>query len=253
MTLQRGEVIERIVWDDGLFTLRVAAGHIDFEPGQFVRVALPPARSGEPTRVPDGETVQRSYSLASVPGDPLEFFLVRLPEGALTPSLWELAVGDTVLVDDKPHGFLTMEHAPAARDGWLVSTGTGLAPFLSMLRSGRVWDRFERVIVVNGVRKNAHLGYRQELETHAAGGRVVYVPLVSREEPQGALSGRVTQALVDGRLERAAGTTIDPATSHVMLCGNPEMITDMTQLLTERGLRRHRVRNPGHITLEKWW
>src|SRR5262245_51972591 len=243
MTLQRGEVVERIVWDDGLFTLRVAAGHIDFEPGQFVHIALPT----------DGETVRRSYSLASVPGEPLEFYLVRLPEGALTPTLWELSVGDTVQVDDQPHGFLTMEHAPAARDGWLVSTGTGLAPFLSMLRSGRVWDRFERVIVVNGVRKNAHLGYREELERHAAGGRVVYVPLVSREEPHDALAGRMTHALVDGRLERAAGTTIDPATSHLMLCGNPEMIKDMAALLTERGLRRHRVRAPGHFTYEKWW
>src|SRR4030095_8633926 len=98
-------------------------------------------------------------SLASVPGDPLEFFLVRVAGGALTPSLLSLDVGDTLFVDDKPRGFFTIEYVPRCRDGWLVSTGTGLAPFLSMLRSKRVWQRFERVVVVHGVRLNAHLAY----------------------------------------------------------------------------------------------
>jgi ferredoxin--NADP+ reductase len=238
-------VLERIDWSEGLFTLRLQSEPVSFAPGQFVNLAL----------TIDGELVRRSYSLASAPGDPLELYLVRVEGGALTPALSELEVGDELFVDDKAQGFFTLDHVPQARDGWLVSTGTGLAPFLSMIRSGAVWQRFERIVVVHGVRLCQHLGYREELERRAAQSpdAMRYVPLVSRENTRETLSGRVTDALVDGRLEKLAGSSLDPDQVHVMLCGNPEMVKDMSALLGERGLRRHRVRQPGHVTIEKYW
>src|SRR5262245_55756621 len=138
MTWLRGEVIERVDWAEGLCTLRAllvpglavpGLASVDFEPGQFVNVAL--------SLETDDEVLRRSYSLASVPREPLEFYLVRVEGGALTPSLLELQVGGELYVDDKALGFFTIEHVPRCRYGLLVSTGTGLAPFLSMLRSER--------------------------------------------------------------------------------------------------------------------
>jgi ferredoxin--NADP+ reductase len=117
-----------------------------------------------------------------------------------------------------------------------------------------VWQRFRRVIVVHGVRDTAQLAYQVELGAWRAERPVAVVTCPSRASVNPPmLSGRVTQALVDGRLEEAAGTSLSPERSHVMLCGNPEMVAEMSALLHERGLSKHRQRKPGHITVEKYW
>jgi ferredoxin--NADP+ reductase len=238
-------VVGRTDWAEGLFSLTLD-GQIDaFQPGQFVNLAIEQG----------GELVKRSYSIASAPGQPLEFYLVRVGGGALTPVLFDKRIGDTVLVEREPYGFFSLDHVPPARHLWMVATGTGLAPFLSMLRSGTPLERFERVVLVHGVRLGEQLAYRGELEALAAAsrGRLSYLPLVSRQTWPGALEGRVTDVLSDGRLEGAADLALTTSHSHVMLCGNPEMIRDMQSVLGERGLRKHRMRAPGHITVERYW
>jgi ferredoxin--NADP+ reductase len=241
-----GQVTARREWAPGLFSLTVDAEIEPFEPGQFVNLALDLG----------GTIERRSYSIASPPGAPLEFLVAEVDTGALTPSLAALSPGQKVLVERKPQGFFTLKWVPTARQLWLVATGTGLGPFLSILRTPEVYTRFERVVLVHGARDRAHLAYDDVLRTLASSreGQLELAWVVSREAPgDGILAGRVTSALADGSLERSVGLTLSAAESHVMLCGNPAMIEEMTTLLGERGMKKHRVRSPGHITIEKYW
>lgn len=242
--LSEGRLIGRRDWAPGLVTLTIEAEIEPFAPGQFVNLALER----------DGQLDRRSYSIASAPGAPLAFLVAEVPEGVLTPHLMRLAPGDRVWVEPKPQGFFTLRWVPDAPELWLVATGTGLGPFLSILGSEELWQRFPQVVVVHGVRGAEQLAHREELRALSAdrpGLRVV--PVLSRELGSGHVSGRVTTALDDGTLEAAAGLTLAPDRSHVMLCGNPAMIDEMSAKLGARGLKKHRVRAPGHITVEKYW
>jgi ferredoxin--NADP+ reductase len=240
-----GTLRDRHEWAEGLVTITVEAAIQPFKPGQFVNLGL----------VVDGAFVNRAYSLASPPGAPLEFYVARIEEGGFTPRLFDNALGSALYVEVRAHGFFTLDYVPPARELWCVATGTGLGPFLSILRAEETWHRFERVVVVHGARVAPHLAYQDTLAEIAAArdGRLTYVPVLSREASDACLPGRVTDAYVSGALEARAGIALDPARSHVMLCGNPEMIADMSERLAARGLRRHRVRKPGHVTIEKYW
>jgi ferredoxin--NADP+ reductase len=241
-----GQLIARRDWAPGLVTLTIDAVVEPFAPGQFVNLALEI----------EGAIERRSYSIASPPGKSLKFLITEVAGGKLTPALLALPLGAEVLVEPKPQGFFTLKWVPDARELWLVATGTGLGPFLSLLGSDEIWQRFERVVLVHGVRDRTQLAHREELLALASerAGRFTLVAALSREPatPE-LLHGRLTTLLADGSLERAAGTSLEPARSHVMLCGNPAMIEDMTALLGARGLKKHRQRAPGHITVEKYW
>jgi ferredoxin/flavodoxin---NADP+ reductase len=225
-------------------TLRLAE-LATFRPGQFMNLGL---------QLPGG-FVSRSYSLSSAPGAPLEVLLARVADGALTPALFALKEGDSVSLDPKAQGFFSFDYVPPHRELWMLATGTGLGPFLSMLRSGEAFSRAERVILVHGTRGPSELAHRAELEALVAERRdsLVYVPVLSREPEAALLSGRVTTALASGELERRTGIALDAEAAHVLLCGNPAMIDEVIGLLTARGLRRHRQRQPGQITTEKYW
>lgn len=234
------------MWSEGLATLQLDCPEFSFQPGQFVNVALEIA----------GERVRRAYSIASAPGQPLSFYLARVDGGVLTPRLFELSVGDELWVDTRAQGFFTLDWIPeAASELWLIATGTGLGPFVSMWRSGQLWSRFARVVVVHGARQQEQLGYRGELETlEAAHAGFRYVACLTRQAatpPQ--LTGRIPALFESGELEAAAGLTLDGSRSHLMLCGNPAMIAEVTGVLGRRGLTKHRRRRPGHITTETYW
>ena len=241
-----GEIVENRHWTDTAFTLRVKDAPLAFEAGQFVRIALDI----------DGERVARAFSMVNAPGEPLlEFYGIVVPQGPLSPRLARLEAGDRLFVAPNPAGFLVLSEIPEAETLWLVSTGTGIAPFVSMLRAGTPWSRFEKVVLVHAVRRAPELVYRDEIERARAkhGSRLQYVPIVSREDVPGTLRGRIPALLRDGRLEAAAGLKIAPAGPQVMLCGNPDMLKDTTAALAERGLRKNRRRTPGQITLESFW
>jgi len=238
------EITARTQWAEGLWTMRLDAEVASFEPGQFVNLALPV----------DGELVKRAYSIASAPSCPLELYLVRVDGGVLTPRLDAMTIGDVVKVDTRANGFFTLRHVPQGRDAWLLSTGTGLGPFISMLRSGQLWSRFENVVLVNGARRLAHLGYRDELETlQRTQPSFRYVPMVTREHHEDIIRSRIPAAVRAGVLDQIAGRQLDADHAQVMLCGNPDMIRDSIEALAERGLRKHRRAKPGHITVEKYW
>ena len=239
-TWLEARVLENRHWTDALFSLRVEGPRLSFQAGQFVRIALE-------------ETLARAFSFVNPPGDPvLEFYGIVVPEGPLSPRLAQLRAGDRLLVASNPAGFLVLSEVPDADTLWLVSTGTGIAPFLSILRTDAPWRRFRNVVLVHAVRHARELVYAELIRKlgHAHGLR--YVTFVSREAAPGSLTGRIPAALRDGRMEQAAGAALD-GNSHVMLCGNPAMLKEAQAVLVERGLRKHRRRNPGHITVESFW
>jgi ferredoxin--NADP+ reductase len=246
MVWVEGQVIRRHDWAPGLITLGLDTVAVPFVPGQFVNLALDR----------DGVRVKRSYSLASAAGEPSEFYLAHVPGGALTPALFDLEAGDRIWIDTRALGFFTLDHVPEARDLWLMSTGTGLGPFIAMLRSPSVWERFSRIVLVHGVRVAAHLGYRAELLrwVEQRPTQFSYVPLITREAtPPGALFGRLPELVARGELEQHVALELAPESAHVLLCGNPAMIAEAQTVLGERGLHKHRPRKPGHITIESYW
>lgn len=239
-------LLARRDWAEGLFSITLDKHDVEFEPGQFVNLALDI----------DGARVRRSYSIASAPGDALEFYITRVESGVLTRQLEHLRPGDPVWVEARPAGFFTLSWLPdTATELWMLATGTGLGPFLSMLRAERIWDRFERVVLVHCARYRSHLAYRDELcELERRHQRFRYLPIATREPPEvDVCAGRIPSLIEDGELERRADLPFDERTSHFMLCGNPQMIKDTELALSERGFRKHRRRQPGHVTTEKYW
>ena len=240
-----GRVLENKAWTDTLFSLRVQCSGLNFEAGQFVRIALDI----------DGERIARPFSFVNAPDDPvLEFYGVIVPEGPLSPHLARLGAGDTLYVADNPSGFLVLGEVPPAEYLWLLATGTGIAPFLSILRTGTPWERYRRVILVHAVRFASELVYKDlVLELQSARRQFSYLSVVSREAHPESLAGRIPAAIRDRRLEAAAGAPIAPQRSQFMLCGNPGMLKDATAELALRGLRKNRRRTPGQITVESFW
>ena len=240
-----GRVVETRRWTETLYSLRVEGPPLRFQAGQFVRIALDIG----------GERIARAFSFVNPPDEPLlEFYGVIVPEGPLSPHLARLQPGDTLYYADNPSGFLILAEVPPAEELWLVSTGTGIAPFLSILRTEAPWQTYRRVILVHAVRRANELVYRDVIDAtlRRRGEQFRYVTFVSREPHHGSIEGRIPAAIRDGRLEAAAGT-FAPERSQFMLCGNPDMVKDVQAVLAERGLRKHRRRAPGQITVETFW
>ena len=239
-----GKIVEKKCWNDRLYTLRIECDFDTFESGQFVRVALDI----------DGERVARPYSLVNRPGDDfLEIYFNIVDEGPLSPRLAELEDGDEIFVTDRANGFLTVSEVPQCRHLWMLATGTGVGPFLSILKNQDAWQRFEKIVLVYSVRDISELAYQQQVAEIQAQWpqKFSFVPLVTREKVEGMLNQRITDSIEDDSLEQTTGVVIDED-SHVMMCGNSEMIADVTEVLEKRGLRKHRRREPGHITTEKY-
>lgn len=246
----QGTVAGKRRWTDRLVSLRVDAPDVTFVAGQFGRLALPaPPGSNE-------EMLGRPYSFVNSPdATPHEFYFIVLPDGPLTPRLAALEPGEPVWLLRTANGFFSVGEIPASDVLWCLATGTGIGPFLSILRTSEPWEKFGRVVLVHAVRYANELTYRDVIAQIGAAhpGAFTYIPMVSREPHPGALAGRIPAAIDDGRLEAHAGLALNPENSHVMLCGNPAMIDDAQKSLIARGLRRHRRKEPGQITVETYW
>ena len=241
----KGTVIKKRQWTDRLFSLQIDAPLAGFTAGQFTRVALEI----------DDEQVARPYSLVNAPHeDLLEIYFNIVPEGPLSPGLAALKAGDEVQVADKPSGFLTINEVPEVDHLWLMATGTGIGPFLSSLKTDEPWQRFKKIVLGHSVRLSEELSYTDTisglLEEHRD--QMEFVPFVTREIVEGAFNSRITTTIESGELEKRVGIPLGPETSHIMMCGNSDMIQEVSDLLGSRGMRRHRRREPGHITTEKY-
>jgi ferredoxin--NADP+ reductase len=245
-----GRVAGRRQWSDSLYSLLVDAPQLTFTAGQFARLALPaPPGAKEPM-------VGRPYSFVNPPtAKPHEFYFIILPEGPLSPRLAALQSGGSVWLGPRANGFFTIAETPAADALWCLATGTGLGPFLSILRTDEPWQKFARIVLVHAVRIAADLTYRDTLADIARrrSGAFACVPIVSREPHEGALRGRIPALIGDGTLEARAGVALTAENAHAMLCGNPAMVDDVQAVLATRGMKRHRRKEPGQITLETYW
>ncbi|GMV56501.1 MAG: hypothetical protein AMXMBFR6_23060 [Betaproteobacteria bacterium] len=248
----RETILDRRDWADGLFSLRCSrpAG-FRFTAGQFARIGVEVAVAGGGSPA----TIWRPYSLVSSADDPcLEFFSVIAPQGEFSPRLADMQAGDSLLIDRTAYGFFTLERFADGRDLWLIATGTGLAPFVSMLRDTTTWSRYERVIIVHGVRYADNFAYADQFVALVNAGRALrYVRCSTRERAADALHGRIPVLLEQGELERAAATQLSIEHSRVMICGNPGMIRSLRQLLETRGFRIGRRGTPGQMALEAYW
>jgi ferredoxin--NADP+ reductase len=246
VTWIEGRVLERVKWTSTLFSLRVAAELQPYKAGQFTKLAL----------IQGERRIQRAYSFVNAPDHAChEFYVVEIPNGELTPQLALLQRGDPVFIQAAANGFLTLDEIPLGRDLWLVATGTGLGPFLSLLADGALFHRFERVVLVHGVRTGDELSYQALIArfTERYGGRFHYVPFVSREIWPGAMTGRIPAAIAAGTLQARVGVEFCREQSQVLLCGNPLMVQEAQQALLMLGLTKHLRREPGQISTERYW
>ena len=241
----QGRVVAKRQWNHRLYSMQIEAQVAPFKAGQFTQIALDvgPERIGRP------------YSLVNPPQErPLEIYFNAVPEGPLTPRLSDLSPGDSVWVAAAASGIFTLDAMPAARDLWLIATGTALGVYLSILRTADPWERFQRIYLVHGVRSADELTYGEVIgalrDTH--GDRFQFIPVFSRERRDGVLHGRIPPLLTAGELEGRAGAAIEAEHSHLMLCGQAEMIKEVRAFLEARGMRRHRRNEPGHYTTEQY-
>ena len=237
-------------WTNTLFSFTMTRpAHFKFTAGQFARIGI---------KVGD-ELVVRAYSVVSSPFDEtLEFFSIVVPEGAFTSNLQHLKVDDEIYLEKIPYGFLTLARyqLPLPKDLWLLGTGTGLAPFISMLQDLETWSKYESITLVYSVRTASELAYAtriQEIaETFGEGHTgFKFVPIITRD-PHAPLHDRLPVLIENGELEKAVGLSLNPETSHVMLCGNPQMVEDTKEALKARGLTMNR-RGEGNIAVENYW
>jgi ferredoxin--NADP+ reductase len=175
--------------------------------------------------------------------------------GELTPLLWNMSIGDSIDVSERAAGSFTLAHAPRHENLWLIGTGTGLAPYIAMLRTDQPWNTYQRIVLIHGTRVCADLSYADELNEWARvhGPRFHYLPMTTREPCAAGLSGRIPLRIEDGAIESHIGCEIRPDNSTVMLCGNPAMLDDVENLLVARGLKKHRSKSPGNIVVERYW
>src|SRR5512140_2958103 len=239
-------------WTESLFSFRTTRDPaLRFSSGQFVMVGLTKE---------DGKPLVRAYSIASPAWhDELEFYSIKVANGPLTSRLQNIKVGDQVLIGRKPTGTLVLDGLKPGKRLYMLGTGTGLAPWLSLARDPEVYERFEQVIVTHTVREVADLNYRElfehelpndEILGEIIGDKLRYYPTVTREEFR--TKGRITDLIASGQLFRDLGNPpFDPAADRVMLCGGPSVLADLKQQLLDLGYVEGSIAAPGDFVLER--
>ena len=277
--IQKVTVLSKTTWTPNLFSFTVSRpDSFKFTAGQFVRLGVNPSQlkyykqlsavtdtddDDEELNETLNEDIFRAYSIVSSPFDEvLEFFSIVIPDGAFTSQLQHLEVGDELLLNTMPFGFLTLARyqKPLPKDLWLLATGTGLAPFLSMLQDLKTWEDYEHIVLAYSARSTEELAYIDKIESLQEDfgslvdnpAKLIFIPIVTREPVEGALTERLPKLLLDGTLQERAGIALDVDSTHVMLCGNPDMVEDTKETLKSLGLVMNR-RGEGNIAVENYW
>ncbi|MDZ4375121.1 MAG: ferredoxin--NADP reductase, partial [Phenylobacterium sp.] len=238
-------------WTDSLFSFRTTRDPgLRFSSGQFVMVGL---------QKEDGKPLVRAYSIASPSWhEELEFYSIKVPDGPLTSRLQNIKVGDQVLIGRKPTGTLVLDGLKPGKRLYMLGTGTGLAPWLSLAREPDVYERFETVVVTHTVRETSDLNYaelfaelpKDEILGELIGDKLRYYPTVTREEFK--TRGRITNLIASGQMFSDLGLPpFNPAEDRVMLCGGPAVLADLKKQLLDMGYVEGSIASPGDFVLEK--
>ncbi|MEJ7137932.1 ferredoxin--NADP reductase [Amphibiibacter pelophylacis] len=245
------QVLEVHHWTDRLFSFKTTRNQaLKFSNGHFTLIGLPT----------ENRPIVRAYSIASANYEEhLEFLSIKVPDGPLTSRLQHIMPGDTIVVGKKPTGTLLIDYLLPGKRLYLFSTGTGLAPFMSVIRDPDTYEKFEQVILVHGVREVNELAYRDylttELPQHEFLGEMIsqqlrYIPTVTREPFP--TQGRITELIADGRLAQLAGApALNPEEDRVMICGSADMLRDLKIMMEERGLPEGNTTTPGAFVIER--
>jgi ferredoxin--NADP+ reductase len=251
----------------GLLVLRVKPDFElpEFKAGQYVVLGLPGSYERADYTLPEEEpsepekVIKRAYSIASSSqqGEYIEFYVALVHSGALTPRLFALKEGDRVWLGKKIVGMFTLADVTPGHDIIFIATGTGLAPYLSMLRSNYRFEDGHKTIAIHGARVSWDLGYMRDLTALAARWETFhYLPIideVDRDPDWPGKTGFVFEYINDGTVAGILGHDMDPAKTSVFLCGNPLMVEGMEKMLIECGFKIHKRRDPGNIFVEKFW
>ncbi len=305
-TVETVKVLSKTTWTDTLFSFTVSRpDSCRFTAGQFVRLGVNPSKLKHYRHTnnshthdsqahnnqsidnqaidnkPVDEEIFRAYSIVSSPYDEvLEFFSIVIPDGAFTSQLQYLQVGDELLLKTTAFGFLTLARyqQPAPKDLWLLATGTGVAPFLSMLQDPATWENYQHIILAYSARTFSELAYVDKIQSLAEDfgsladnpAKFTFVPIVTRETEDDvksidnelflkeffklpkALNKRIPELLKTGELQERVGESLDVSSTHAMLCGNPQMVEDTKETLKSLGLVMNR-RGEGNIAVENYW
>ncbi|MCS0495343.1 ferredoxin--NADP reductase [Ancylobacter sp. MQZ15Z-1] len=238
-------------WTDNLFTFTTTRDQaLRFKNGQFVMIGLQV----------EGKPLLRAYSIASANyEETMEFFSIKVPNGPLTSRLQHLKVGDEIIVGRKPTGTLLVDYLVPGRRLYLLATGTGLAPFMSLIKDPETYDNYEKVILVHGVRTVAELAYQDFIENELPDNeyfgdlvreKLIYYPTVTREPYRN--QGRITDLITSGKLfDDLDLPPLDKEDDRVMLCGSPQLLDDMRVILKDRGFEEGSTTEPGDFVIEK--
>ena len=240
-------------WTPNLLSFRTSRDpNFRFTPGHYARLGL---------QSKNANVVWRPFSVVSSKVDRyLEFIATLVPNGEFSDLLSNSQEGDTIQIDKASYGFMTIDGFSPGNDIWLLATGTGLGPFLSILRDSSTWNAYENIVLVHSVRYAVELAYQDEITAiiheHTFAKlptRLRYIPVVTRELWPDSLSARIPQLIEDGRLELAAGLKLDLKRSRIMVCGNPEMISELRGIFTARNFHTNRRAAPGQLAFENYW
>ncbi len=239
-------------WTDRLFSFKTTRDPaLRFSNGHFTMIGL---------KLETGKNLLRAYSIVSANYEEhLEFLSIKVQDGPLTSKLQHIQVGDKIVVGRKPTGTLLIDYLLPAKNLYLLGSGTGIAPFLSIVRDPETYERFEKVIIVHGVREKAELAYydylKTELPAHEFLGEMVtdqmlYYPTVTREAFEH--QGRITDLLESGKLQTDLGLpALDPANDRIMICGSPGLLRDLKSILEARHFKEGSTTTPGDYVIER--
>ena len=250
-TIMREQVTSVHHWTDRLFSFKTTRNQgFRFKNGHFTMIGLEQ----------EGKPLMRAYSLASANyEDELEFFSIKVPDGPLTSQLQNIRVGDELLVNSKATGTLIQDNLLPGKNLYLIATGTGLAPFLSIIKDPEIYAQYDKIILTHGCRNVEELAYRELITEHLpqheylgedVRDKLIYYPTVTREAFHN--NGRLTDLLRNGKLTADIGLDpIDPATDRFMICGSPSMLKEICSLLDSRGFREARHGQAAHYVVER--
>ncbi|WP_343128180.1 FAD-binding oxidoreductase [Buchnera aphidicola (Takecallis taiwana)] len=242
------KVVKITRWTKRLFKIILHAPITPFLAGQFAKIAI---------KISEKKYIKRVYSYVNAPHDKnLEFVITLIPNGIMSNKLYHLTIGEEILISKEASGFFTMQEIPTCQILWMMATGTAIGPFCSILQDGTGLEKFKKIILIYAVKYATELVYLPLINKikKRYQNKLIIQTITSQEKNINSLTGRIPKLLCNNILEQNIGYNICPKTSHVMLCGNPDMVKETQSILIQKfNLKKHLRRMPGHISSENYW